>query len=116
MQKLVGHRSRISKMKMNGRRLFSSSYDGSVNLWISDNEKIEPMTLLQTSNWIMNFQLDSTKETVWMCDAKGNLTSVNISIDKMVDTMKKKLKRNLTTEEWNYYIGPNVPYEAFVVK
>lgn len=114
MQKLVGHRSRISKMKMNGRRLFSASYDGSVNLWISDNEKVEPMPLLQTNNWIMNFQLDSTKETVWMCDAKGNLTAVNISINKMVDTMKKKLKRNLTTEEWNYYIGPNVPYEKFV--
>ena len=116
IQKLVGHRSRISKMKMNGRRLISSSYDGSVNLWISDSEKIEPMTLLQTNNWIMNFQLDSTKETVWMCDAKGNLTAVNISINKMVDAMKKKLKRNLTTEEWNYYIGPNVPYEKFVEK
>ena len=114
MQKLVGHRSRISKMKMNSRRLFSASYDGSVNLWISDSEKVEPMPLLQTNNWIMNFQLDSTKETVWMCDAKGNLTAVNISINKMVDTMKKKLKRNLTTEEWNYYIGPNVPYEKFV--
>ena len=114
MQKLVGHRSRISKLKMNGRRLYSSSYDGSVNLWICDNEKIEPMTLLQTSNWIMNFQLDSTKETFWMCDAKGNLTAVNISIDKMVDTMKKKMKRNLTMEEWNYFIGQNVPYEKFI--
>ena len=92
--------------------------DGTIwlNLWISDSEKIEPMTLLQTNNWIMNFQLDSTKETVWMCDAKGNLTAVNISINKMVDAMKKKLKRNLTTEEWNYYIGPNVPYEKFVEK
>lgn len=114
IQKLVGHQSRISKLKMNGRRLYSSSYDGSVNLWISDNDKIEPMPLLQTSNWIMNFQLDSTKETFWMCDAKGNLTAVNISIEKMVEAMKKKLKRNLTTEEWNYYIGQNVPYERFI--
>ena len=114
LQKLVGHQSRISKMKMNGRRLYSSSYDGSVNLWICDNEKIEPMKLWQTNNWIMNFQLDSTKETFWMCDAKGNLTAVNISINKMVDAMKKKLKRNLTTEEWNYFIGQNVPYEKFI--
>lgn len=114
MQKLVGHQSRISKMKMNGRRLYSSSYDGSVNLWISDNEKIEPMPLLQTSNWIMHFQLDSTKETFWMCDAKGNIAAVNISINKMVEAMKKKMKRNLTTEEWNYFIGQNVLYERFV--
>ena len=114
IQKLVGHQSRISKMKMNGRRLYSSSYDGSVNLWISDNDKIEPMPLLQTSNWIMHFQLDSTKETFWMCDAKGNIAAVNISINKMVEAMKKKMKRNLTAEEWNYFIGQNVPYEKFV--
>ena len=114
MQKLVGHQSRISKMKMNGRRLYSSSYDGSVNLWISDNDKIEPMPLLQTSNWIMHFQLDSTKETFWMCDAKGNIAAVNISINKMVEAMKKKMKRNLTAEEWNYFIGQNVPYEKFI--
>jgi hypothetical protein len=32
----------------------------------------------------------------------------------MVDVLKKKLKRNLTAEEWNYYIGKNVPYEVFI--
>ena len=116
MQKLVGHRSHISKMKLNGRRLYSSSYDGSVNLWVCDNDKIEPMTLLQTNNWIMHIQFDSSKETFWMGDSKGNLTAVNISINKMVEAMKKNLKRNLTTEEWNYFIGQNVPYEEFVKK
>jgi hypothetical protein len=31
----------------------------------------------------------------------------------MVEKVKKKLKRNLTTEEWNYFIGKNIPYETF---
>ena len=34
----------------------------------------------------------------------------------MIETIRKKLKRNLTTEEWNYFIGENVPYESFVEK
>ena len=114
VQKLLGHRSRISKMKLNGRRLFSASFDGSVNLWITSNEKIEPMTLLQTSNWILHFNFDSTKNTFWMGDAKGNLTAVNISIPTMVEWMQKKMKRNLTPDEWNYFIGKNVPYETFI--
>ena len=113
-QKLVGHRSRISKLKMNGRRLFSSSYDGQVNLWIADNEKIEPMTLLQTNNWITCFNFDTSKNTFWMGDIKGNLTAVNISIATMVEKVKKRLKRNLTAEEWKYFIGQNIPYETFV--
>ena len=115
-QKLFGHRSRISKMKLNGRRLFSSSYDGQVNLWIADNDKVEPMTLIQTNNWITCFNFDSSKNTFWMGDIKGNLTAVNISIPTMVEKVQKKLKRNLTTEEWNYYIGQNIPYEKFVEK
>ena len=113
--KLEGHLSRISKMKLNGRRLFSSSYDGKVNLWITDNDKIEPMTLIETKNWIMHFNFDSTKNTFWMGDAKGGLTAVNISVPIMVESVKKKLTRDLTTEEWNYFIGQSVPYESFLV-
>lgn len=114
MHKLIGHRSRISKLTMNGRLLFSSSYDGSVKLWIPTNEKAEPMTLIETSNWIMTFDFDSTKNTFWMGDVKGNLTAVNISVPQMVDVIRTKIKRNLTTEEWNYYIGQGVPYEKFI--
>ena len=113
-QKLLGHQSRISKMKLNGRRLFSASYDGRVNLWITDKEKQEPMTLIDNSSWIMHFNFDSTKNTFWMGDVKGNLTAVNISVPEMVDQMKKKLKRNLTTDEWQYYIGKDIPYEPFI--
>ena len=113
-QKLIGHRSRISRMRLNGRRLFSSSYDGQVNLWIADNEKVEPMTLLQTNNWITSFSFDTSKNTFWMGDIKGNLTAVNISVPTMVEKVQQKMKRNLTTEEWNYFIGQSIPYESFI--
>lgn len=113
-QKLIGHRSRISKMKLNGRRLFSSSYDGQVNLWISNSEKVEPMTLLQTNSWITCFNFDTSKTAFWLGDIKGNLAAVNISVPTMVEKIQKKLKRNMTTEEWNYYIGQNIPYESFI--
>lgn len=113
-QQLIGHRSRISKMRLNGRQLFSASYDGSVNLWMADKEKVESMTLIETSNWIMHFCYDSKKSTFWIGDVKGNLTAVNISVPLMVETIKKKMKRNLTTEEWNYFIGKDVPYETFI--
>ena len=31
--------------------------------------------------------------------------------DVMKQRLKAKLKRNLTRDEWNYFIGKNVPYE-----
>jgi len=114
IQKLIGHRSRISKLKINGRRLYSSSYDGTLNLWITDNEKIEAMPLFSIGEWIMNFNFDSNKSTIWTGDINGNLTAATISVPTMIDRLKKKLKRNFTQEEWNFFIGESVPYENFI--
>ncbi len=114
IQKLVAHRSRISKLKLNGRRLYSSSYDGTVNLWITDNDKIDAMQLFSTEEWILSFNFDSSKNTIWTGDIKGNLTAATISVPMMIEKLKSKLKRNFTQEEWNFFIGENVPYEDFM--
>ena len=34
----------------------------------------------------------------------------------MKERLQKKIKRNFTSDEWNYYIGQNVPYEQFIHK
>ena len=112
--RLVGHRSRISRVRLNGYRLFSASYDGTVNLWITDSEKPEPMTLFTDKNWLMNFTFDKSKNHLWVGDQNGMLAEALIAVSKLADNVKKKLKRNFTREEWNYYIGKKVPYEKFI--
>ena len=109
--RLVGHLSRISKLKVDGYRLYSSSYDGTLNLWLCNGSKIEPMTLFTTRGWIINFTFDLKKNDVWSGDQYGNLTQALISVPQMQKRLQGKLKRNLTREEWNYYVGRNVPYE-----
>ena len=114
VRKLVGHRSRISKIRINQNRLFSSSYDGTINLWIATSEKIEPITLYTSNNWILYFNYDRSKNYLWLGDQKGNLSQVLISVPMMVDRIKHNLKRNFTKDEWNYYIGEKIPYESFI--
>ena len=112
--RLQGHRSRISKMKINKTDLYSSSYDGKLNLWVATNEKIEPMTLFSTGSWIYTFTFDNSKNSVWTGDQRGNITEAIISVPLMKEKLQKKIKRNFTTDEWNYFIGQNVPYEPFI--
>ena len=109
--KLVGHRSKVTKLKINGVRIYSSSYDGSLIQWMADQEKIEPMPLFTTNGWLMNFTFNSNKQSIWAGDQKGNITEAYISVPLMVEKLKNKLTRNFTPEEWNYYVGKNVPYE-----
>jgi hypothetical protein len=64
----------------------------------------------------MSFKFGSTMNTIWIGDFKGNLTAVNLSIPQMVQAIRKRIKRNFTRDEWNSYIGIDVPYEEFVEK
>ena len=114
--RLVGHLSLISKLKVDGYRLYSSSYDGTLNLWLTNNAKIEPMPLFTTRGWIINFTFDLKKSDVWSGDQYGNLTQALISVPLMQQRLQSKLKRNLTREEWMYYVGRNVPYEEIKPK
>lgn len=113
-QKLVGHQSRITKIKIINWRIHSASYDGLLNLWIANRSKIEPMPIIQNNGWIMNFTFDEKKEAVWCSDQKGNITESLISIPLMRLMLKSRVMRNLTREEWNYYIGKHIPYESFI--
>lgn len=115
-QELAAHRSRITFLKINGYHLYTSSYDGMLYLWMCNKSKIEPMPILKTGSWITSFTFNLKKNNIWCGDQKGNLTDEFINVEMMVERIKGRLKRNLTQEEWNYYIGPNIPYEAFIGK
>ena len=114
--KLFGHRSRVTKIKINNWQLYSSSYDGTIQLYMADKAKIEPIELFSIGNWILNFTFDSSKHNIWTANQNGTLTEVFISVPLMVQKLKSLLKRNLTREEWNFYIGQNIPYETFIGK
>ena len=111
--KLEGHLSRISRLKFNGPSLYTASYDNSVRLWNTSSEKIDPMTLISTNSWMMDFTFDNSKQFAWIGDYNGNLSEVLLSVPEMAERISRKLKRDFTREEWNYYIGSNVPYESF---
>ena len=116
MQRLVGHRSRVSRLKFSNDRLFSTSYDGTARFWNLTGEKIEPITVLQTDQWIICSSFDENNNYSWTGDLNGNLTQTLIQPEMMAENVHKSLKRNFTQEEWIYYIGNNIPYESFITK
>lgn len=112
--KLQGHLSRISRLKLTNYKVMSASYDGTVKFWNAASSKIEPMTLLSENKWIVNFNMDNTKNYVWIGDYYGNITQALISVPMLVNVVRKNLKRDFTPDEWNYYVGKNIPYEKMM--
>ena len=114
IKQFVGHRSRISKLRFDGNNLYSSSFDGTLNMWAADSEKPEPVTLYSGNCWILHFSFDNGVNHLWVGDQRGNLSEALVSVPMMVETVKKKLKRDFSQGEWNYYMGQNVPFESFL--
>lgn len=112
-RQLVGHLSRISCLRFNGQQLCSTSYDGVLNLWALGEGKIEPMAVFNARCWLMDFAFDESRQYVVAADQNGNLTQALVAVPSMVSRIRSKLSRNLTPDEWNYYIGASVPYERF---
>lgn len=114
VHQLIGHRSRVTKMKFNGSRLYSSSFDGQLLFWPISDTQIKPITLYQSNSWLMDFTYDNDKNYIWTGDANGNLTEYLISINLIQKRLQKNLVRNFTEDEWDYFIGKGVPFRSFI--
>jgi hypothetical protein len=116
--KLLGHESRISELKLNSYRLYSSGYDGKVNFWYINSEKIEPMELISKQCWILDFTVSADQQHIWIGDKNGTITEALLDAKKMKDIIEAELRnanRDLTEEEWNYYIGKDTPYAPVIL-
>jgi WD40 repeat protein len=111
MYKLVEHLSRVTKMKFNGKRLYSSSYDGKLLFWAIDyNSQIKAVTLFQSDSWLMDFISNNDKDYMWAGEKNGTVSQYLVSLPKIAERLRRNVKRNFTQEEWNYYVGKGIPY------
>lgn len=110
VQRLVGHSSRVSRVKFDGDRLYSTSYDGTVRYWSYLQPRIEPITVIDSRQWIVSSVFDDTMKYIWTGDQNGNLTETLIDAHLMAERVHDRLQREFTREEWDYYVGKEIPF------
>lgn len=110
VRRLVGHLSQVTKLKFNGSRLYSSSYDRKLLLWKTSEHQIKPITLLQANSWLTDFTFDAPQNYIWTGESNGIVTEYLISLPLICQRLKNNVKRNFTRDEWDYYVGKGIPY------
>ena len=109
--KLVEHLSRVTRLMFNGRRLYSSAYDGKLLFWsIENNSQKNAVTLYQSAHWLNDFTFINNKYYIMVGEHNGTVTRCLISLPKIAQRLRQNVKRNFTQEEWNYYVGKGIPY------
>lgn len=114
LRTLVGHRSAITGIVIHCGRLYSCSRDHTLRFWNLFGDRMEPVTALEGSGWLLCLALSPDGRFLLAGDSKGWLYSLSISTDDMAANIRKRLRRNFTPYEWKRYMGDGVPYETFI--
>ena len=112
VEELVGHKSRINSIAFSNddKLLASASYDGTVQVWITDHFDNLPLIIKDNESYI--WDLSFTKDNSYLVTG-GNNGEVRIwpTLAKdIAEEMCGKLNRNLTQEEWKRYVGAEIGF------
>ena len=141
LETLAAHKSRCVSITMQGPVVVTGGYDKTAYIWNMDNlmfesglsfreelelahavgrvadDKIPTEWLVPVDysydGWTLAVCGDADGKTVWIGTSAGNVLLLNSSADDMAQQLHKKLKRNLTQQEWTRYVGVSIPYMTF---
>ena len=113
--KLVGHLSQVTKLEFDANRLYSSSYDGKLLFWMTSDPQIKPITLFQSDSWLNDFTFSKDMSYIWTGEHNGTVTEYLISLPMIAQRLRQNVKRNLTQDEWDYYVGKGVPFRKLKI-
>lgn len=111
---LQGHTGRITRLSRLSWQLVSSSYDHTLRLWdLRDPSSIITPVNISYDHWPLCFAADAAQNTVYVGMEGGDIRSISVSAEKNAQSTQRCITREMTPDEWMYYIGKDVPYTHF---
>jgi WD40 repeat protein len=120
---LSGHTSTIEQIVFNhaGSFMATASKDKTVRLWNLNRLKEQPMVLSDHRDWVWGVaftpddeqllaSVHSSTETVK--GVEHTIRAWPTKIPTMSNILCEKIKRNINKEEWEIFVGDDLPYET----
>lgn len=114
IRNLKNHNARVIDIKFSagGDLMASASYDGNVYIFDTKNINIPPNIIREAATYIMSVAFSNDNQRIIMGTNKNDfLVSWPCQSQLLLNGLCSKLNRDLSTEEWNTYIGADVKYE-----
>lgn len=110
---LNGHSARIVNIKFSpdNSKIASTSFDGTIRLWNVQDLSSQPLILSDHGSWVLSVDFDTEgKKLVSGSRQENRLMSWYLETGDMAAMICSEVTRNLTREEWNLYVGEEIPY------
>jgi WD40 repeat protein/energy-coupling factor transporter ATP-binding protein EcfA2 len=110
---LRGHSARVVDVQFSpaGNFIASSSFDGTVHLWDALNLSSPPVVLRDHGSWVRTVAFNSAgTRMVSGSRHETRLIEWNVNSHEMASMICDKITRPITRDEWDRYIGEDIPY------
>ena len=114
LNNLRGHRARITQLRFSpdGSLLATSSNDGSVRMWETADLNTQPIVLSANAGFIFCIAFSPDGERILSGSRdEDRLVLSPTRTETMVEGICNTIDRNFSEDEWNTYIGTDIPYE-----
>jgi len=97
-----------------GKVLASGGYDGMVKFGSNDESNGKFVTAGRHELWVYGLLYTEDGNKLVSCSADKTIRFFSCSCDQMAMILRKKLRRNLTADEWNKYAGSDIPFQKTI--
>jgi hypothetical protein len=113
-QQRTGHTAAITDLEFinNSDQLASTSFDRSVRIWPLKNAANPPIKIQDRNNWIAQIEIDEHNGYFYTGEYDGSIRGFHLNEAQMVDELCQAIHKDLTLEEWNTVISPEIDYSA----
>jgi hypothetical protein len=93
------------------KQMASAGADGIIKLWSEDTMLQPPVTISDNAGMISYIGYTTTGNSIVTASAAGTLVQRPAQVALMSGALCSNVTRNLTPEEWEAYVGNDIPYE-----
>lgn len=114
VKELTGHKSGITDLEFSpdGLLLASAGLDRKLQMWVVDHENDLPILMDNNNGYVWDISFTKGSEYLIASCNNGEIRFWPTDPRMLAEQVCPKLKRNMTPDEWEIYVGNNIGYES----
>jgi len=114
VKELSGHKSGITDLEFSpdGLLLASAGLDRKLQMWVVDHEDDLPILMDNNNGYVWDISFTKGSDFLIASCNDGEIRFWPTDPRMLAEQVCPKLKRNMTHEEWEIYVGNNIGYES----